>query len=558
MTDTPRDEALDEVRFLADNKRWDDALAKLELLRSGGQEDADVLAMLGIAYFNLGREAEGEEAFQRSLAIDSNHPIANFNWAKVLVARGSLESSLIYFHRALPHMPDQTRIGIELAKTYQRLGYVRQLVSLTQRLTKLVPDNPEPWRFLGLAWMGLGRSAEAIAALRRAADLDPDNAAICNDLGLAYLNDGRIADAFHALRRSAHLEPTTTVPVVNLAAGLLETGYRDEAARILVPLLVDHPGDPAARRLWAFHRLLSQVDRDAWLAYESRTQVTGAVANVVVPEIGTTPWKGEDVDGRVLLVVCEQGFGDAFLFARYLADLKRRGATVIVDASVSLQRFFEAQEMVDRVHVREQGIGAYPVHDYWVLIGSLPLHLNRAIGDLSGETGYLHATRELTDHWAEKLKHINQERPRIGVVWAGNARQFRDRFRSLSVTQFAPIFSAINAQFFSLQPGMKQSLIPETCMDLGPALDDFAITAAIVANLDLVITMDSAVANLTAAMGLPVWVLLDVGADWRWGDQPDGTAWYQSARLFRQNKLWDWDGVVARVCVALKEWVERR
>ncbi|MCB1736770.1 MAG: tetratricopeptide repeat protein [Gammaproteobacteria bacterium] len=564
MADSDRNTALEVARRLIRDKRWADALEKLDVMRSadpdnGDPDNADLWVMSGICYINLGRDEDGSDAFQQALANDPDHITANFNWAKVLTQRGALESALIHFQKVQPYVRDPLLIGMELAKVYHRLGYISQLLRLARRLTRLAPDDPEVWMMLGLGWLGAGCSDLAIKAFQRGVELDPDSAVIRNGLALAYQSEGRVEEALHEFQRSAHLAPESVEPVVNLVSCLLGIGKKMEAESILSALRAEHPDNGAVRRLWGFHRLVSRVDREAWLAYEARTQVVTAIGNVPVPEMSGPPWRGEDIGGRTVLVVFEQGYGDAFLFGRFLNVLKHRGATVIISAPADLQRLFEGQDFVDRVHVRDRDHGTYPEYDYWTLLGSLPLYLNWREGDLARDQGCLQADEALSKHWAARFQELHRDHPdmpRIGVVWAGYAGHFRDRYRSLAAAQFAPILSVGDVQFVSLQPGLASSLIPEHCIDLGPNLDDFATTAAIVANLDLVVTIDSAVANLAAAMGRPAWVLLDVGADWRWGDQPERTAWYHSARLFRQSKPWDWDGVVEQVCVALQEWAE--
>jgi len=287
-----------------------------------------------------------------------------------------------------------------------------------------------------------------------------------------------------------------------------------------------------------------------WTQYEWRwrTQQMAGRRELIAPL-----WLGhEPLAGRTILLHAEQGLGDTLQFCRYAADVAALGAEVILEVQPGLERLLERLAGVDRVVVRGQPL---PVHDFQTPLMSLPLALGVDVG--TPRPAYLTADPDEAADWAQRLA----PGLRVGLCWAGGIRPDRpvanriDARRSLSLEALRPLAVA-GVSFYSLQKGPPAAQLAEAkardwggpeIVDLTDELQDFADTAALVANLDLVITCDTAVAHLAGGMGKPVWILNRYDACWRWLVGRDDSPWYPSARLFTQNTPGDWDAVVQRV-----------
>jgi ADP-heptose:LPS heptosyltransferase len=290
-----------------------------------------------------------------------------------------------------------------------------------------------------------------------------------------------------------------------------------------------------------------------WREYEWRFQQKAASA---VTQHASLQWRGECLKGKVLLLLSEQGMGDTILAIRYAQYLKAQGARLIVECQKPLLPLFDACKYIDELHL--SGL-ALPPADYHLPLMSLPGVLGE---DLSFETAtpvpYLQATPERVNEWQQRLDEVSGFR--VGIVWQGNPGFKSDLNRSFPLQQFAPLAALDGVSLLSLQKGqegVEQIAAFKTSynlVDVDETLDrerDFMDTAAIMMNLDLVVTSCTSVANLAGALGVPTWVVLGENADWRWLLDREDSPWYPSVRLFRQQKQGSWDEVFARVAAKL-------
>jgi hypothetical protein len=273
-------------------------------------------------------------------------------------------------------------------------------------------------------------------------------------------------------------------------------------------------------------------------------------------------WQGASLAGKTLWVVCEQGFGDLFQFARYLPRLKELGAQVWLECHPGTRRLFE--DLPWLAAVWELGTAppvAVETADAWVSLMSLPQRLAVGVTELGLTQPFLQVPAEAIADWAHKLAQL-APRPRLGVVWSGSVTNLAGRRRSVSLADLAPL-SALAAQWVSLQVGEAAQQIAthpvwaERMIRLDPWLTDFAETAAAILQLDGVVTIDTSIAHLAGALGKPVWLLLPAYADWRWFQDEETTPWYPTMRLFRQTTPGDWSGPVARLVDALTDWLAK-
>ena len=264
-------------------------------------------------------------------------------------------------------------------------------------------------------------------------------------------------------------------------------------------------------------------------------------------------WIGGPVEGQTILLRYEQGLGDTLQFIRYARLVKERGATVVVECQQSVARLVAGCAGVDRVVEFGQPLGEF---DAFVPLLSLPRVFGTTLETIPAAQAYLEPEGAAVERWHQEL--AGYEGLKIGIAWQGSMTNIRDKFRSMRLAEFAPLAELAGVRLFSLQMGPGREQVAELAdrwplVDLGDRLGDFAETAAIIRNLDLVVTCDSSTAHLAGAIGVPVWVALPWSPDWRWMLERQDSPWYPTMRLFRQPTEGDWPGVFQRIAAAIGE-----
>ena len=295
---------------------------------------------------------------------------------------------------------------------------------------------------------------------------------------------------------------------------------------------------------------------EGWEAYESRRQIRRIARD---PGFVQPFWDGSPLGGRRILLTSEQGFGDTIQFVRYAPLVAARGGRVLLQCKPELKRLLAGQCGIEQVVTPGD---ATPAFDVWCLLMSLPHLLGTTLQTIPAQVPYLTPDPHLIDKWGKRTAH-EPAGLKVGLVWAGGAHNKNDRVRSLSLGALAPLAQVPGVRFYSLQKGAAsdQARTPPAGMEMTdwtPELADFADTAALVANLDLVISVDTAVAHLAGAIGKPVWVLLPLSPDFRWLLNRDDSPWYPTVRLFRQPTRGDWASVIERVRRALHQLSSER
>ena len=447
--------------------------------------------------------------------------------------------------------------------------------------------RPEPrWRepfWLGLAAFGEERYDDALEALNSALQLSPRNALIHQQLGVLLHTQGRFEAALACFRRASELRPESIVQICNVGIALRELMRFDEAAlqfelacRLRPDNAKNHfrwgmalmkgmrpaegvapfaraleldPGHAEAALSLALCQLASGNFEQGWKAYEARFQHKNSIADPF-PE---RRWKGEAIEGT-LVVGSEQGIGDMIQFIRFAKAARRYCGKLVVQAHDDLAPLIRRVAGVDAVIRRNTAPREFAA---FIPVMSLPHALGMGSKELVSDVPYLHTTLEERVAATELLKPLG-DLYRIGIVWAGNAKHVDDSHRSVPYTTFLELLAIPRIALVSLQKGLRSgdlqtSGVAAMVSDLSAGLGNLAKTAAVIEQLDLVITCDTSVAHLAGAMGKPVWIMLAYSADWRWMIGRDDSPWYPSARLFRQERPGDWTGVMQRVVTALKE-----
>jgi len=446
------------------------------------------------------------------------------------------------------------RKGLELMAQSDRAG----AEDAFRRALQLQPELAAAHSNLGLLQEEAGQPEAAEASYRRALELDPGLVQTCINFGALLAARQRYAEAEAIYQRALGLAPEHPGVLSNLGALLAEVNRETEAEACYRAALAAAPKHRSA----AFNlgTLLLRQGRyaEGWRRLEARRW-----HSPLQDFVDRFPrWQGEPVQGKSLLIAVEGGHGDMLQFCRYAARLKQQGAArVSVFCHPGLFRLFRRLRGVDEVLTS----GSAPPAagwDYWTLPLSLPHLLGTTLATIPAELPYLTAEPDAIATWRSAL---GQPWPELGVglVWQGNPRFERNADRSLpSPSLLTPLSEVPGIRFFSLQKDAATAgpAVPGALpvVELGPQLEDFAETAAVIMNLDLVITVDTAVAHLAGALGKPCWVLLsDYWQEWRWLEARPDSPWYPGVmRLFRQKLPGDWEPVIADMKTALKELTE--
>jgi predicted negative regulator of RcsB-dependent stress response len=404
---------------------------------------------------------------------------------------------------------------------------------------------------LGVIYQAKEQFDKAQAAYRRTVALKPDHAAAHNNLGTIYRNQGQLAEAIRSFERTLEFHPDSGEALSNLGNVFMVQGRRTEAMICYDQALRAAPHYAQAHTNRALARLASGHFIDGWPEYEWRWQCPD-----FTPHGHREPlWDGSPLGSRTLLVHAEQGLGDTLLFARYVPLVEAQQGRVVFEVQKQLVPLLK-QSGVPGVVARGEPL---PTCDLQIPLLSMPLAFGTKYDAVPCDVPYLSADPRLVDHWRTIL--ADNDKFKVAIAWQGSVTYRSDRFRSIPLQQFAPL-AIDGVQLISVQRGPGSEQIGELehsfpVRTLGESFDRdhgaFMDTAAVFKNVDLVITSDTSVAHLAGALGVPTWVALPIGPDWRWHIDRDDSPWYPTMRLFRQTTFNEWPEVFQRIANALQE-----
>lgn len=414
---------------------------------------------------------------------------------------------------------------------------------------------------LGIVRCELRRASHVAAktAARRVSEHHPESAAAWELLGVVLAALDEHAEAFEALERAERAREASSEDVdayANLGIGLCSVGRRVDGVRMLLGGLVERPNANA------FVQLASELLRNGRFPEGFRYYEHRWLVDVMAPlrdRSGLPAWRGQEIRGKSVLVRAEQGIGDVFQFARYLGELRRRGARVLFQPLDGMHAIAHRFDGVDEVVRTGRELADV---DFVSNLLSLPLAFGTDLATIPrGRDPYFEPDAEKVARWGQRVARGPEDRRlTVGLVWAGRPAHSRDRYRSMALHQLAPVLNVPGVRFVGLQKGtaaVHAEAMPEHVdwENLGPELDDLDDAAAVVANLDLLIGVDTGLVHLAGAMGKPAWALIAEPSDFRWLEDREDSPWYPSLRLFRQRSVGDWTEVVRRVADALVERV---
>jgi tetratricopeptide (TPR) repeat protein len=467
-----------------------------------------------VTLLDQGRSVEGEIA---AVELTVRFPTHGFGWKLLgimLKLQGKHGDALRAMHRAAELLADDEQAQSNLGAALAEANELRSAEYFHRQAVQLNPAYAQAHSNLGIVLSRQGKLAEAEACYRKALTIQPDYAEAHNNLGSVLNDQGRIEEAIASYRRAHEIKPD-----------FAQAHWNESMCRLLL-------GDFA----------------EGWKQYEWRRLTVPCQAS---QRHFTQPqWVGiESLQGKTLLLHAEQGLGDTIHFCRYAELAADKGAIVILQVPGALKLLLTG--LVGVTHLVADG-EALPPFDFHCPLLSMPLACGTVLASIPACIPLLRVNSLIADVWRNKLPAAGA--PRIGLAWAGNPMHRHDNHRSIPLGDFLCLTND-RSRFFSLQKELKpteQELLDTQAIHcFGDELDDFSDTAAVIELMDLVITVDTAIAHLAASMGKPVWILLPFQPDWRWLREREDSPWYPTARLFRQPSIGDWKNVLQSVRQAL-------
>ena len=541
---------------------------------------------LGEAYLALGRIPEAVACYRQALQLKPDYTVAHNNLGAAFKDQGKLDEAVACCRRALELKPDYAEAHNNLGVAFKDQGKLDEAVACLRRALELKPHFAAAHNNLGLACWDQGKRDEALACWRRALELKPDYAEAHYNLGNAMKDQGKLDEALACYRRALELKPDYAEAHNSLGVAFTEQGKLDEAVACYHRALELKPGYAGAHsnlglafqnqgkldEALACYRRALELEPDLAEAHWNRSYAWLLAGDFQRgwPEhkwglqqkesssrrFPQPIWDGARLEGKTLLILADQGLGDTIQFVRYASLVKELAMTVVVECQKPLLPIL-ARCCVD--HLVEQGT-ALPPFDVYAPLIDLPSIFRTTLDNIPAAIPYLFAAPPLVEQWRRKLSDLAGFK--IGIHWQGNPAYRGDCYRSIGLSNFLALAQIPNVCLISLQKGAGSEQLAEVSdlfpiIDLAGELDEASgplmDTAAIMMNLDLVVTSDTAIAHLAGALGVPVWVALPLAPDWRWLLDRDDSPWYPTMRLFRQRKLGDWAGVFDDIRKALRE-----
>ncbi|WP_019500120.1 tetratricopeptide repeat protein [Pseudanabaena sp. PCC 6802] len=544
---------------------------------------------LGITFCRQERFEAAIAAFQRAIHLQPDLDAAHFSLGDVFLQIGNLDVAIAHLETTIDLQPNCAQAYNSLGLALSRKLQVEQAVAMYERAIAIAPDLAQAHCNLADVLLQQEKLDEAIAACRQAIALKPDLAAAYSNLGVALMRQGQLEEAIAACSEAIKLQPNLAAAHSNLGEVLFKQDRLDEAIAAYEKAIALDPNlgdahcnlgvalcelnriDAALKHL---HKAVSLQPDDAISHVNlGMTQILiGDFANGLVeyewrwqqkdvpsPKFTQPLWDGSELAGKTILLWAEQGLGDTLQFIRYAPSIAQKGGRVIASCPVTLVRLVASVPGVEMAIAEGEPLPAFDVHAQML---SLPRLLDTTVSNIpSIPVPYIPA--DLWQHKDISRESLCDRALNVGIVWASGYRQREDSLRfyhkkSCPLSLMIQLLELPHVHLYSLQVGRNANDLDglgefsDRLHNWSPLIRDFADTAALANQLDLVISVDTAIVHLVGAMGKPVWTLLPFAPDWRWFLDREDTPWYPTMRLFRQTERGDWDGVMRRVYDALK------
>lgn len=545
---------LNKAEKLLAARRFDEARALYAALCQQAPRNAEVWFAYASVSAQLNRFDDAESAFKQLLSWRPDHPQAHFNLARVYQLTGHLPAAAQHFGAYLKLRPRDVNGYALLGPLLMQLGQAEQAAQVCRDGLRIAPERAELYNNLGVIELDLKRYDEALSCFETYLRLAPPTAGVLSNVGNVFQALGRGDEAQRSYEQALALDPKSTHALGSAGFHSMRQGQVEQALEYYDRALAIDPAQAGIR--WNRAHALLTLGRfeQGWRDYEARFQAAEALRQFGRRGFAMPRWDGSPAPDKTLLVWAEQGFGDTLQFCRYLDEVRKRVGRVVFECPAELHAVLAGVAGVDELRSPSPANETAAEVAMHVPLLSLPGIFQTDFDHLPASVPYLSVDMRLAEQWAER---IAKDALNVGLVWAGRATHINDARRSLSLAALAPLARVDGVCFYSLQKGdaAAQAGQPPPGMrliNLDCEISDFAETAAIMANLDLVITVDTAAAHLAGALARPVWALVYHPPDWRWFLDRRDSPWYPTMRLFRQSVPGDWGPVVEQVATELQ------
>lgn len=529
-------------------KRGGEAVTSLKLAAKLAPGDAAIQQNLGLALINANELEDAEQPLRLAIRLAPNMAQAHANLGNLYKQQEQFAEAAACYEKAVQLAPGDHKSWNNLGNTRRELKDLPAAERCLKRALAIKPDFVEALSNLGMVLAEDGRLDEAIASYEKGLKLDRNNADLYVNYGNALRDAGREEDANAAFMRAAvHADPASGGAWSSLGNSSLALGNVDYAGECYQRAVELAPDDAAIHFNLALYLLLTGDLKAGFAEYE-----WGLRGDMRQPRrpFRQPRWRGEPFENETLLVYAEQGIGDMLQFVRFLPEVKARGGRVLLEVQQGLAPLLEQLEGVDEIFERrDNGDIPFPFDQYVALL-SLPTLLDVNLDNCTPAVPYLRVPECFAEGARARL--ANDAHFKIALSWYGNPAHKNDRNRSCPLAELAPLFDLPGISWYALSPGERtQQDIDATGLPIQALALPFPDAAAVLNEMDLVISVDSAHVHLAGALGRPVWTLLPFAPDWRWLLDCDDSPWYPTMRLFRQPRRGDWGMSVKKLKAAL-------
>jgi tetratricopeptide (TPR) repeat protein len=506
--------------------------------------NADGFYNLGNIFLEKGQFDEAIPCFRKTLQINPHIAEAYVNLGFALQEKGDSDEAMVYFQKALQIDPSFVDAYYNLGNALREKGRLDEALTAYQKALELDHTFFMAWYNQGQILREKEQLDEATACYRKAIELNPVNPEVFNEMGIILQEKRQFDEAIACYRKALQVKPDFVKAISNIGNALQRKGAFQEALTMYRKALYIDPENVDAHFNMALIFLTAGDFKKGWKGYEWRWRLKDSFRRSFEQPL----WDGSDIKGLTILLHAEQGFGDTLQFIRYAPLVAERGARVIVECHRDLKSLLGCVEGIERIMALGE---EYLDFDLQCPLMRLPYIFHTEIDTIPATIPYIKADAALVRKWRKRIEY-NDSGLKVGLSWCGNPAHENDRNRSCSLEIFSPLAQLNNIALYSLQKGeaSKQALHPPAGMqliDLIGEIIDFSDTAALIENLDLIISVDTAVTHLAGAMGKPVWTLLPFVPDWRWMLNREDSPWYPTMKLFRQPSSENWKSVIDRL-----------
>lgn len=509
---------------------------------------------------------ETREALEQALRVDPENGWVHHQMAQICVQELDLEAASDHIRLAAHFLPDEASVLYTLGTIEYLQGRTKEAIQAYQKSLTISPAQADVLIDLGIILLACRDILAARDAFSRALRLAPNLGRAQVGLAQSLLELGEYSEALLYIETALRSDPDFIPALTARGLILSALGQLDEGIRAYERVLEQDAGNWACRWNIALNLLLMGDFHRGWPAYEVRWESPNARQRT----FNFPQWKGESLSGGVLLIYGEQGLGDELMFASCIEQAQQRCAQIVLECDVRLAGLFARSFPSATVIGRSDPHGAIAIPPslgitHQVALGSLPGFFRKTRSAFPSHRGYIKANAERSEFWRYRLEGDLGTVPRVGLSWRGGSDNTRRNLRSLDLAALGVLLQIDNARFVSLQYGSGidteiAGLDGDLCRRLRhypEAIANYDETAALVSNLDLVISVQTSVVHLAGALGRTVWVMVPFSPEWRYGHDGTDMPWYPSARLYRQPQPLDWHSVITQVAMDLRAWIER-